>query len=208
MSTFVGIDIAAKTVDPVVRQDDKNSPVKTFQQTPSGRAILIEFLHKNSPEFIVMEATGIYYLDLAIVLYDAKMPISVINPKSFNYFAHMKLVHSKTDSIDAALLAEYSQRIRLIRQFNNLLAAKGVGEVLAIVMLGELTILPETLKANQISRYAGVDVRLNKFESSLNRPGRLSRAGSTYLRCALFMPAMSAVRHDPNAKAFYQALVA
>jgi transposase len=282
-----GIDIAAKTVDLVVRQNDKNSPVKTFQQTPSGRATLIEFLQKYPLELIVMEATGIYYLDLAVALHDAKMSISVINPKSFNHFAQMKLEHSKTDSIDAALLAEYAQRMtpkkwipphkdklklrdisrqinrltgdctkaknrlhamtsyegtsdivildeqdgiaslenriqrlrtaalemikadeRLIQQFNNLLAAKDVGEVSAIAMLGELIILPETLKANQVSRHAGLDVRLNQSGSSLNRPGRLSKAGNTYLRCALFMPAMSAVRHDPNAKAFYEALVA
>ena len=33
MSTFVGIDIAAKTVDLVIRHDNKNSLVKTFEQT-------------------------------------------------------------------------------------------------------------------------------------------------------------------------------
>lgn len=287
MSTFVGIDIAAKTVDLVVRQNDKNSSVKTFQQTPGGRATLIEFLQKHHPKLIVMEATGIYYLDLAVALHDAKISISVINPKSFNHFAQMKLAHSKTDSIDAALLAEYAQRMTpekwtpphkdklklrdisrqinrltgdctkaknrlhamtsyegtsyvvildeqegiaslenriqrlrtaalemiksdadIAQQFNNILMAKGIGEVSAIAMLGELIILPETLKANQVSRYAGLDVRLNQSGSSLNRPGRLSKAGNTYLRCALFMPAMSAVRHDPNTKAFYQALIA
>ncbi|MEB3733014.1 transposase [Halopseudomonas pachastrellae] len=36
--------------------------------------------------------------------------------------------------------------------------------------------------------------------------GRLSKAGNAYLRSAFFMPALSAVRHDPNAKAFYEAL--
>lgn len=226
-------------------------------------------------------------MDLAVALHDAGMTISVINPKSFNHFAQMKLEHNKTDRIDAALLAEYAQRmtpkkwipphkdklklrdisrqinrlthdctkaknrlhamksyeetsdivildeqegiaflesriqrlhsaaLKIIKankdisqQFNNIQTAKGIGEVSAIAMLGELVILPETLKANQVSRYAGLDVRLNQSGSSLNRPGRLSKAGNTYLRSSLFMPAMSAVRHDPNAKAFYEALVA
>jgi len=40
----------------------------------------------------------------------------------------------------------------------------------------------------------------------VSKPGRLSKAGNAYLRSAFFMPALSAVRHDPNAKAFYEAL--
>lgn len=287
MSTFVGIDIAAKTVDLVIRHDNKNSLVKTFEQTPNGRIEILTLLQQHAPQSVVMEATGIYYLDLAVALHDADIPISVINPKSFNHFAQIKLEHSKTDNIDAGLLAEYAQRMapekwtppqknklkirdisrqinrltddctkaknrlhamksyedtsdlvihdeqdgiaylesriqrlrmaalemiksdtEIAQQFNNILAAKGIGEVSAIAMLGELIILPETLKANQVSRYAGLDVRLNQSGSSLNRPGRLSKAGNAYLRSALFMPAMSAVRHDPNVKAFYEALVA
>ncbi len=37
---------------------------------------------------------------------------------------------------------------------------------------------------------------------------RISRAGNRYLRRALFMPALVAVRHDPHLRAFYQALLA
>ena len=44
--------------------------IKTVQQTPSDRATLIKFLQKHPPELIVMEATGIYYLDLAVALHE------------------------------------------------------------------------------------------------------------------------------------------
>ncbi|MCW4630944.1 MULTISPECIES: IS110 family transposase [Marinomonas] len=111
MSTFVGIDIAAKTVDLVIRHDNKNSLVKTFEQTPNGRTEILTLLQQHAPQSVVMEATGIYYLDLAVALHDADIPISVINPKSFNHFAQIKLEHSKTDNIDAGLLAEYAQRM-------------------------------------------------------------------------------------------------
>lgn len=287
MDTFVGIDIAAKTVELVVRANNKASSVKTFNQTPSGRQAMLTLLQQHAPQTIVMEATGVYYLDLAVTLHDAGMPVSVINPKSFNHFAKIKLAHSKTDTIDACLLAEYAQRMTpekwipphkdklkirdISRQINRLtgdctkaknrlhamksysgtsdlvildeqegiislenriqrlrvaalemikgntevsqlfqhiVSAKGIGEVSAIAMLGELIVLPDTLKAKQVSRYAGLDVRLNQSGSSLNRPGRLSKAGNAYLRSSLFMPAMCAVRHDPNVKAFYEALVA
>ncbi|WP_423836461.1 transposase [Stutzerimonas stutzeri] len=34
----------------------------------------------------------------------------------------------------------------------------------------------------------------------------MSKAGDVYLRSTLYLPALSAVRHDPNARAFYEAL--
>jgi transposase len=37
---------------------------------------------------------------------------------------------------------------------------------------------------------------------------RISRAGNRYLRRALYMPALVAVRHDPHLRAFYHTLLA
>ncbi|MDZ7870571.1 MAG: transposase [Rheinheimera sp.] len=112
MSGFVGIDIAAKTVDLVVRNDDKTSKSEQFSQTPDGHAAVVRKLQKLAPELIVMEATGIYYLDLAVALAKANLPVAVINPKSFHHFAALKLNGSKTDAVDAALLAEFAQCMR------------------------------------------------------------------------------------------------
>lgn len=287
MSVHIGIDIAAKTFDLVSRQDGKSSKVETFQQTPHGHAKAVKRLHALKPTLVVMEATGIYYLDLAVALVEAGLPVAVINPRSFRHFAELKLRGSKTDGLDAALLAEYGERMAprrwvpptqtqlalrdLGRQINrltaartqaknrlhalqaknmtlalliddeqdaiaalerriqrltqaaqaliaecetlaahhaNMTAATGIGDVTAIALLAELCVLPRELKAPQVSRYAGLDVRLTQSGTSVNRPARLSKAGNAYLRAALYMPAMCAVRHDPRAKAFYDALVA
>jgi transposase len=286
MSCFVGIDVAAKTVDVVVRKQDRNQPVQTFAQDHQGRSRLVARLVALKPSLIVLEATGVYYLDLAQALHQAGLPVAVINPRSFHHFARLKMATSKTDCLDAALLAEYAQRMAprrwtppdaermalrdIGRQINRLVgvrtqaknrlhalqakqstpgllvadeqegiatldrrierlraaalalvqahelmaaelrcltAATGVSAVSALSILGEIGVLPEHLKAAQVSRFAGLDVRLNQSGTSLNRPGRLSKAGNAYLRSALFMPAMAAVRHDPHAKAFYDALV-
>ncbi len=42
----------------------------------------------------------------------------------------------------------------------------------------------------------------------MHKRARISRAGNRYLRRALYMPALVAVRHDPHLRAFYQALLA
>ena len=286
MSSFVGIDVAAKTFDVISKMDGKSTKMEQFSQTPDGHASIVRKLQKLAPELIVMEATGIYYLDLAVALTKAGLPVSVINPKSFHHFAALKLNGNKTDAADAALLAEYAQCIRprlwavpsdemlglrdigrqinrltasrtqtknrlhallsksstlpmliederdgieqlelrikrltqaalsliagneaLATHFSNMTAAKGIGDTSAITILAELCVLPPEMKSSQISRYAGLDVRQTQSGSSVNKPSRLSKAGNAYLRSTLYKPAMSAVRHDPRARAFYESLI-
>lgn len=287
MNIHVGIDIGAKTSAMGWRQNGKTAGQWEIQQTAKGRKAAVNKMLGLKPLSVVMEATGIYYLDLALELHAAGLPVSVINPKSFHNFAKLMLQTSKTDPIDAQLLAEYGERmtprlwvpptadqltlraigrhinrlighrtraknelhalqatgtsfklliedeqdaiaaldIRIDRlkkaardaiakcpnltlQFHCMMAAPGVGEASAITALAELTVLPVTLKSPQVSRYAGLDVRLTQSGTSINRPGRMSKCGNAYLRAAMFMPALTAVRCDENVKAFYEALVA
>lgn len=284
MSDYVGIDIGAKSVVVSVRRAGRPIGTHEFSQTPEGHQALIKKLGRQVA-CVVLEATGIYYLDLAMALHRTGLPVAVINPRSFHHFANLKLNTSKTDAADAALLAEYAECLKpalwqapdealmglrdIGRQINRLTAtrtqaknrlhalrsksstlalliedeaegierldmrleklskaaielinqqpqykqhladitqAKGIGQASGIAMLAELCVLPRGLKSSQVSRYAGLDVRLCQSGTSVNRPGRLSKAGNAYLRSALYMPALSAVRHDPNAKAFYEAL--
>ena len=286
MTVSVGIDIAARSFDLVCRHDGRNQSAQRFAQTPADQAQAVQQLQTLKPDHIVLEATGIYYLDLAVALAEAGLPVSVINPKSFHHFARLKLNNNKTDAVDAALLAEFGERMTpsvwtppaathlalrdigrqinrltgartqaknrlhalkakqmtpalliddeqqaiealdqrlerlqqaardyleqsptLTRQFQALTAAKGIGPASAIALLAELTCLPDHLKANQVSRHAGLDVRLNQSGTSVDKPSRLGKTGNAYLRAALYMPALSAVRHDPRAKAFYEGLL-
>lgn len=286
MSIFIGIDISAKSFELVVRNNDKSSKPKSFEQSTNGHDKCLKMLQKLKPTSIVMEATGIYHLDLAVKLYEAKLPVSVINPLSFKRFAELMLAQSKTDAIDSYLLAEFAQRMQprlwiapsasnlalkdlgrqiqrltadrvkaknrlhaftskqttldilikdtessidsydkriellieaameiisqdneLSLQFNNMTAAKGIGQASCISILAEFSILPKEMKASQVSKHAGLDVKLKQSGTSVNGSSRISKAGNSYLRSALFMPAMSAVQHDENAKAFKAVLV-
>jgi transposase len=89
------------------------------------------------------------------------------------------------------------QRPRYKRHSDHLCQAKGIGEISAIALPAELAVLPRELESAQVSRPAGRDVRLCQSGSSVNKPGRISKAGNAYPRAALYMPALSAVRHDP-----------
>jgi len=62
MKAYVGIDIAARTFEMVIRQGGKAARAMSFEQTPAGHAKAIKQLVALKPGRIVMEATGIYFL--------------------------------------------------------------------------------------------------------------------------------------------------
>lgn len=287
MSSFAGIDISAQTLDVAWVDGSKRAVWKQFEQSPAGHRQLVCYLKRCRVEAIVMEATGVYYLDAALVLHDAGLPVSVINPRAAHHFAKVLLQSSKTDRIDAELLAEYAKRMdlapwqapdsqwlalrdiarrinqltrnrtaeknrlhalqskrftakilieevkdtisqldrhierlaihawnliqsdaELARLYAVLTSAKGIGQTSAVAVIGEICLLPKSMRSAQITCYAGLDVRLSESGTSVQRPGRLSKAGNAWLRSGLFMPTLSFIRHDPYAQAHYQALIA
>lgn len=284
MKIVAGIDVSAKSFDLSIRSQGKSGKAQSFKQAHSDFERVEKILRKKAVELVVMEATGIYYLDLAVHLVNAGLNVAVINPVSGKRFAELKLSQVKTDAADAALLAEYAQVMNppvwappkpeymalkdIGRQINRLtkdkvkaknrlhallsktsqpilievvkdsievyekrierltqaalslieadeslnhiylcfIAAKGIGQASAIAILAEFVVLPTNMKAKQVSRYSGLDVRLSQSGTSVKGASRISKAGNAYLRSTLYMPAMSAVRYDPNAKQFKENL--
>lgn len=85
-------------------------------------------------------------------------------------------------------------------------SVKGIAETSAVRLMGELLVLPEDMTARQWVALAGLDPRHHQSGASAKRP-RLSKAGNRYLRHALYMPALSASRHEPHVAAFRNQLV-
>ncbi len=52
-----------------------------------------------------LEATGNYGEELAIYLHEAGHAVSVVNPARIKGFAQSELIRTKTDSIDADIIA-------------------------------------------------------------------------------------------------------
>lgn len=87
------------------------------------------------------------------------------------------------------------------------LTVKGIGEASAIALLGELMLLPAGLTHKQWVKAAGLDPRHFKSGTSVDKRARISKAGNRYIRCALYLPALSAKAHDPHVKGFFEHLV-
>lgn len=110
MPVFAGIDVSARELTVAVVDADAKPQLTTFEQTPEGHRQLAA--HLSAADWVVMEATGIYYLDAALVLHEAGLNLSVINPRAAHHFAKALLETSKTDRIDAVILAEYARRMQ------------------------------------------------------------------------------------------------
>ena len=63
-------------------------------------------------------------------------------------------------------------------------------------------------KASQMAAYLGLVPIQGQSGTSVNRPPRLSKVGPAHLRAKLYMPAVTALRCNADAKALYERLVA
>jgi len=109
-----GIDVSAKTVTLVISREGRTGKLREFKNMPQGHAALIKVLHKAQVERVYLEATGLYHLDLALALDDAGLAVMVVNPKAAKRFAEAMQTRTKTDAVDAKLLAEFAQRMPFV----------------------------------------------------------------------------------------------
>lgn len=107
MSKVIGIDISKETFD-VSFQKDNLWKHYVFSNNLSGFKKLMKLLDKS--DHCLMEASGPYYLQLAMFIYDHRFKVSVINPLVIKRFTQMRLQRTKTDKKDAQAIAEYGQR--------------------------------------------------------------------------------------------------
>ncbi len=95
----------------------------------------------------------------------------------------------------------------LQRKFEHLTGIKGIGEVSAVQLLGELAGLDPAMTVRQWVAQSGLDPLHQTSGTSVQKRSRISRRGNRHLRAALYMPALSASRSDPHMKAFYTQLL-
>jgi transposase len=90
----------------------------------------------------------------------------------------------------------------------HLISIPGIAQISAIQLLGELATLPADLTVRQWVASAGLDVRVVQSGTSVHHRPRLSKVGNARIRAALYLPALSAVQHEPHVRAFHQQLIA
>ena len=110
----IGIDISKASFSACVCQRDLSgdellSEVAVFRNNKTGFNQFVKwsrkFIRPSSELINVMEATGSYYENLAHHLYNLKQQVSVLLPNKVNHYAKSLNVKTKTDSVDARVIA-------------------------------------------------------------------------------------------------------
>lgn len=109
MKAPVGIDVAKAKLDVALKQPAGKWKNKVVANTTAGFAELRAWLAKHgaSTAHVCMEATGVYWEAVAEDLADHGFEVSVVNPAQIKAFASALGVRTKTDSVDAKVIAEF-----------------------------------------------------------------------------------------------------
>ena len=106
--TYIGIDVSKDSF--VAAYPAKSGyTTKTFKNTSSGVHQFIQSLPAEC--HCVMEATGNYSMLLLYLLQQANIIVSMENPQKIKHFARAMLSTTKTDEIDAKLIALYGEKM-------------------------------------------------------------------------------------------------
>jgi len=117
LPVFAGVDVAAAELVLAVRIDGRTQDCGSFQNDRAGIRSLVKRLQAlKRPVFACMEATGVYFLQAAKALAQADgISVMVANPRTIKNFAGAMNRRSKTDRVDARLIALYAQKADFVR---------------------------------------------------------------------------------------------
>jgi transposase len=107
--SILGIDISKQRFEVALLVETKIKN-KSFQNTTEGFETLALWLKKQNIHQVnaCLEATGNYGEDLATFLHETSHTVSMVNPARIKGFAQSELIRTKTDKIDAGIIARFA----------------------------------------------------------------------------------------------------
>ena len=105
---ILGIDVGKHEMHAVLLQHDRSTS-KSVPNSAAGFKQLQSWLRNRKVERVhaCLEATGGWSEDLALALHEAGHVVSLVNPMRIKAFAKSEMLRTKTDRIDAALIARF-----------------------------------------------------------------------------------------------------
>ena len=104
----LGIDVGKRDLHAALLQGDRPAS-KSVPNSQAGIVQLQTWLKNRKADHIhvCLEATGGWSEQVAISLSEAGHVVSIVNPARIKAFAQSEMVRTKTDGVDAALIARF-----------------------------------------------------------------------------------------------------
>lgn len=145
----LGIDIAKLKFNVCLINLGGKLKHKVFANTAEGSQQLVAWLTNQGAQHIhaCMEATGAYGEALALHLHAAGHTVSVVNPAAIKAFAGSRLSRTKTDRVDAELIARFCRAQQPLAWTP---PAAGVRQLQALVRRLESLVEMRTMESNRL----------------------------------------------------------
>ena len=125
--------------------------------------------------------------------------------------ARTKKLISFLDKQEQEIKEELAQMIKEDEEVKRIVvllcSLPGIGLLTAATILGETNGFDLIRNKRQLASYAGLDVKEKQSGTSVKGKPRISKKGNRYLRKAMHLPALTAIRHDERFKAIFARIV-
>ena len=107
--SVLGIDVSKQKFNVCLITPNQKPRHKVFANNKEGFELLSDWLRRQNAENVhaCLEATGTYGEALALFLFEKTYRVSVVNPAAVKTFAGVGLSRTKTDKVDAHLIARF-----------------------------------------------------------------------------------------------------
>ena len=107
-----GLEVSARELVVAVGDRRGGTRLRRFANNTVGHRALLQVLKRFGNVRVVLEATGLYGLDVALALSAQEgMELMVANPRAVRHFAQAMMQRSKNDQLDAVVLREFAARM-------------------------------------------------------------------------------------------------
>ena len=117
-------------------------------------------------------------------------------------------LEAEIEQVEQQIQAFIQQQADLKRQYDLLNSIKGIGPKTAVVLLAEMYDLANYESARAAAADAGLTPRHHTSGQTIRRKPKLSKMGKSAVRGALFLPAITAMQHNPFVRALKERLEA
>ena len=200
--TIAGVDVSAAKFDVSAKFDSERRESSTFDNNTAGHRLFCTWLTSGSRKArVVVEATGIYSLDLSLALHEhPRIEVMVANPRALKNFAGASMQRSKTDPLDAASTLEYAIRMPFVQW------EPPTAVVLELRMLARRIAALTVERAREKNRHHAVSATKTGSKFVLNDIEVNSRHLSKRID-GLIQEALRIIRTDPRLQALLELLI-
>lgn len=121
--------------------------------------------------------------------------------------ARIKMLNKQESEIKVEIAVLVKGEKEVAKSIALICTIPGVGLLTAATVMAETNGFELIRSKRQLTSYAGLDVQEKQSGTSVKGKPKISKKGNRYLRKALHLPALSAIRHEARFKAIFVRLV-